>query len=330
MNGKQLWLYGFEDAYMERLAAYVRRRETQWAVRIFSSREELKAALSLPGAAAPDRLFLPEEAAEDPLWEGLAAVRIAVRTRMPGETEDARGTRVFLCQPASEIVRLLLSEDGPAGGDRGSVFSPRFLGFYSPVHGCGQTLAALTLAQLLAEKERVLYLDLERDPALGRYLTEPAEGSLSDVLYHVREGSSPRQALREACCRLGAMDLILPGTRREDMRCAGPDDWDRLVKELKKEAYQTVVLDIGEGPQEEAWLLRHCRKIIVTTRPDALAQEKEQSWWARLSLLGEEDLLERVIRVILPPLKEGFVKPGQLRYCSCGSYLRRFAEDMKL
>lgn len=332
---QSVWICGLEEGYMRRLAAFIEQREPGWGARVFAGRKELETALEEASRCPPQRILIPAglagELAAQPLWTERTQVRLAAET--PEEAKDAEDAGlpwpgIDRYQPAAAFVKALLAEETRPDGAEGNEPPTLFIGFYSPVHGCGQTLAALALAQCLAEKERVLYLNLERDPALDPYVTARAEGSLSDLLYHVREGSAVDRAIPEATSRLGALELILPGARAEDLRCAGKEDWERLLRAIARRHYRTVILDVGEGPQEDVWLLAHCRIIVAVTRADALAQEKEKSWWQRLSLQGEEALLGRVIRLILPAFSEGFVEPGQLRYSAYGKYMRQFAEDM--
>lgn len=61
------------------------------------------------------------------------------------------------------------------------------LGWFSPEHSIWQTPLALTMAALLAEKEKVLYVNLKECSGLGEWFQEEYEQDLLDVMYYCQE-----------------------------------------------------------------------------------------------------------------------------------------------
>ena len=59
----------------------------------------------------------------------------------------------------------------------------KVLGVYSPVGRCLKTSFALTMGKLLAQEERVLYLNLEEFSGLSVLMKEEYKSDLSDLLY---------------------------------------------------------------------------------------------------------------------------------------------------
>ena len=70
----------------------------------------------------------------------------------------------------------------------------RITGVYSPIGRCGKTSFALTLGQVLAREEKVLYITLEEFSGLSALTGTVYTGGLSDLLYYYtqREYSSVR------------------------------------------------------------------------------------------------------------------------------------------
>ena len=60
------------------------------------------------------------------------------------------------------------------------------LGVYSPVGRCLKTSFALTMGKLLAQEERVLYLNLEEFSGLSVLMKEEYKSDLSDLLYFLQ------------------------------------------------------------------------------------------------------------------------------------------------
>ena len=58
----------------------------------------------------------------------------------------------------------------------------KVLGVYSPVGRCLKTSFALTMGKLLAQEERVLYLNLEEFSGLSVLMKEEYKSDLSDLL----------------------------------------------------------------------------------------------------------------------------------------------------
>ena len=63
-----------------------------------------------------------------------------------------------------------------------------FIGMYSPVRRCLQSSFAMTMAMLLAEEHRTLYLNFEHFAGITELLPDLQSKDLSDLLYFVNAG----------------------------------------------------------------------------------------------------------------------------------------------
>mgnify|MGYP006877199938 CR=1 FL=1 len=61
------------------------------------------------------------------------------------------------------------------------------VGIYSPVNRCFKSSLALTIGQVMAKKESVLYLNLEEYSGFTRLINSEYKADLSDVLYLYRQ-----------------------------------------------------------------------------------------------------------------------------------------------
>ena len=94
---------------------------------------------------------------------------------------------VYKYQASDDLLREVMSWYRPqeipvlmtAAGRRS-----RITGVYSPIGRCGKTSFALTLGQVLAREEKVLYITLEEFSGLSALTGTVYTGGLSDLLYY--------------------------------------------------------------------------------------------------------------------------------------------------
>ena len=90
-----------------------------------------------------------------------------------------------------------------------------------------KTSFALTMGQLLARNERVLYINLEEYSGFTRLIQARHEQDLSDVLYLYRQGAYNWLKLKSIVYSWGGMDYIPPVRYAEDLN---PVSYTHLTK----------------------------------------------------------------------------------------------------
>ena len=100
---------------------------------------------------------------------------------------------------------------------------------YSPVHRIGKTQFAIKLGKELAEREPVLYLNLEEYSGGGFYFPEQHKQNLGDLLYYLR------QEKRNLGMRISMMagqyenlDYIMPIPCVQDLKSIREEEWISL------------------------------------------------------------------------------------------------------
>lgn len=319
MIPKRIILFHEDYHYIKRFAAYLE-RESALSVEclILESRQE---ALKAAAESDTDLIIIPEsEQTDKPEEAGIPLLYFTERSERRGASflpmfrsmdEQIRSIRAVLDFKTEKLG---------AGG-------AHVIGFFSPVHGAGQSVSSLLMGMQLAEKEPALLLNLERFSGLWRFLPHDG-GSLSDLLYYARTRADPLLHVSENIEYLGPLAMIPPVREPEDLTQLKEADWKLLIGQLRDAGeYRYILLDIGAGiPQEEA-LLSLCDRIYVPLREDALAIEKSEEWQNHLKARGREDILERLKPYRLPPLLlNEWVDYRELRLSAWGKTIKALTE----
>ncbi len=207
----------------------------------------------------------------------------------------------------------------------------RVIGVYSPIGGIGKTIFALTLGQILAEHENVLYLNMEECSGFMEFIGE-SQWNLSDLIYFLRQGKTPfLYRLNSMVQKLDRLDYILPCSSYTDFRQITVEEWKKLLHLIRTQsAYDSVILDFGNLMGHETELLAQCDGIYVLVRPDAISQAKIAQWKHFLQTLGSMEIMEKLQTLELPAAEasvEGKEELPALAGQRLGSYIRGLLQE---
>ena len=202
----------------------------------------------------------------------------------------------------------------------------KVLGVYSPVGRCLKTSFALTMGKLLAQEERVLYLNLEEFSGLSVLMKEEYKSDLSDLLYFYNGGSYNSLRLSSVVHTMGELDYIPPVRYPEDLDQVGEEAIAGLIRAIAGEsAYDTLVVDIGSGRRTALSVMKLCRVIYMPIREDPVSLAKLKELEQYFSQTGNGMLRERIKRLKLP--YHGSFGRGdyidQLLWGELGDYVRQ-------
>ena len=164
-------------------------------------------------------------------------------------------------------------------------------------------------------------------PAL---LSREREGTLADLLYFARVKGDAAAHLAEAEEREGNLVWICPAAEPEDLRSASREDWLTLIFALKTSGrYRHIVIDAGDGAEDEVWLLEAADRIWMPARGDGIALHRERAFCTRLEREGREEILGRILRFSFPETEEvrELMDYRQLLYTQWGRALRRLVRE---
>lgn len=273
-----LAVYDVDPVYAARFAEVVNQKEKiPFEVVAFSSIERLRAF----AAEHPVKLLLLGEHVPAEEKESIRAEKVILLSDNGGKPVSPSVPCVYKYQSSDAIVRDVMTWYGESPGDLPEVSGrglAKVLGVYSPVGRCLKTSFALTIGKLLAQEERVLYLNLEEFSGLSVLMKEEYKSDLSDLLYFYNGGSYNSLRLSSVVHTMGELDYIPPVRYPEDLDQAGEEAIAGLIRAIAGEsAYDTLVVDIGSGRRTALSVMKLCRVIYMPIREDpvSLAKLKE-------------------------------------------------------
>lgn len=236
---------------------------------------------------------------------------------------------VYKYQSSDNVIREVMAcygEEMPDSTER--IQRPlKILGVYSPLGRVLKTSFALTLGQILAKNQAVLYLSLEEYSALCAMIGAESQKNLSDLLYYVRQGYANFSHLLGGMVQsYNNMDYLLPVPFPADIRETKLEQWETLLRSLASHSsYEVLVVDVGDGLTDLEGFLRHCHRIYMPVRDDWVSREKIRQFERTLQLSGQEEVGQKIERLHLPYHRiqedgEGYL--DQLVWSELGDFVR--------
>lgn len=321
---KSMAVYDADFRYADRLAEFANQREqVPFRAVAFTSLEKLKA---FSQRESIDLLLVGDSVKQEQL-EGIP-VGQTVRLSQNGLAKEGEAA-VYKYQSSDSLLREVMSWYQPreipalmsVAGQRS-----RILGVYSPISRCGKTGFALTLGQVKAREEKVLYMTLEEFSGLAALTGTVYTGGLSDLLYYYTQREYSPVRLGSVTYRLGDLDYIAPFTYAEDKNGISQDVFAGLISRIAADGtYEELIVDIGTfcGGAEE--LLGICDVIYVPIREDAVSAAKLEEWKEYLNRSGRSAVWERLRFLKLPkpelwPSRETYLE--RLMWSELGDFVR--------
>ncbi|HOO29224.1 MAG TPA: hypothetical protein PLU43_12230, partial [Lachnospiraceae bacterium] len=197
------------------------------------------------------------------------------------------------------------------------------IGIYSPVTNVLKTSFAMTLGQILAEEEEVLFISLECCSGLTGLLSLNKERDLSDLLYERSVGEA-RFSLGRFTQRAEGLSIISPVDGVTELQSVKKEEWVKLMRFLLREgSYSKLILDIGNSVNGIIEILQLCGMIYMPYRQDRISMAKLSAFETCIDRYeAAQDLKKKIKKLKMPyfeNLEESLV---ELKYGAFGSFVR--------
>ena len=318
-----------DERYVKKLAEYLASQEDfPMEVTAFTDVEALAEYVK---ESEPDFLLIAEEidTGSSEIPETVRIIRICDEKKLP-ETGDAvcrfqsrDGLKADLLS-ACCLTAESIDKEAPEPVIEGDTV---IRGVFSPVGRCGKTLFAVTLGEILAEKCRTLYINLEDCHALSIFGGGEERTDLSDLFYQYRVDPERVTAKFQGCVqRFERLEYIPPAFSPEDLRDIGEEEWIALLNLIAgTDLYKEIILDLGSRTGSIPRLLKLCRRIYVPVLEDTVSQAKLDHFRQLVRSPSMQPLEERIIYLKVPQLPDegkGPLRTAQLVRGRIGSYIR--------
>ena len=316
---KILAVYDADPAFGERLADYVNQKEKiPFTAMAFSSLDRLIEY----GEDHPIEILLVDESSRALVGDVKAE---QVMVLCDGELVDGPDIfpAIYKYQSGDCIMREVLASYcsrpvEPALALLGS--RALVVGIYSPVNRCFKSSLALTIGQVMAKKESVLYLNLEEYSGFTRLIDSEYKADLSDVLYLYRQGGYNWMKLKSMISNWGNMDA-------EDLSQVAPEDMAQLIDRIARESgYDRLVVDVGQMGRGALPVLSMCNVVYMPVREDYISAAKIEEFEEYLEEADDAGVRDRIQKLRLPrhtgiAKQEGYLE--QLIWGEMGDFVRQ-------
>ena len=265
--------------------------------------------------------------------------KIVILTEGSKPKELEKYTGVYKYQASSDVVREVMACYGAEKAILPAQLpvlkkTTEILGVYSPLGGCLQTCFALTLAQILGREKSVLYLNLEEYSGFEELMGRGFAHNLSDLLYYVRQDNQNLiHKMNSMVQSINNLDYVPPVQTPADIRSAAWKDWERLLQMISTESsYEVIVLDIGNGIDENFQLLDLCKRIYMPVLSDAVSMCKIAQFENLVRIWDFPQILEKTVRISPPFHMVSSPSPAyieQLMWSELGDYVRELIRKEK-
>lgn len=250
------------------------------------------------------------------------------------EPEPEKKT-IYKYQSAEQVIKELLewfAKEGIGGRISSNQKNLKLIGIYSPIGRCLKTSFSFVLGQILSQKNKVLYLNMESYSGLGKLLQKEFETDMSELIYHL-QNSREKFIYRMGCMteRTGKLDFLPPFFSHLDFISVTKDEWIQLFHEIEEGSdYEYLILDLSDAIQGLYDILRVCDVVYTLCRDDGFSLAKISQYEEVLKKSNYEDIWRKTKCHTIPEIKN--LPPGllQLTYTELAEYAKKcIHEDLE-
>lgn len=305
MEDNVLVLYDKEEEYTQLMADFLKvHQDAPWDIHAYTMGEEL---LQQEQRAKISMLVVAESVYSEDL--ALLQADKKVILNESGVVRFGNLPNINKYQRAEEVLRELLElYMDVAGGVLPKLqnsFQTKLIGIYSPVKRCLQTSVALSMCQMLAQKQRTLYLNFEHYTGIEELLPDRQSRDMADLLYFLNtEQDKFRLRLQTIIQHKGSLEYIPPMKSGQNLLTITAAEWLRLLQKIEELGeYKYIVLDLSESMQGLFDILRICTKIFTLTQEDKISKAKLMQYEQLLAWCDYEDILQKTSKHMSPRIR---------------------------
>ncbi len=324
MKKNTLAVYDPDEEYVTKLMSYLSdARSVPLEIQGFTDKERLKDYIS---GTKVDILLIPEEDLDDDI-ETCETGEMMVLSEDEGFSDSRGHKTIYKYQSSESIMREVMCyyADRPSA-EFGVIsnISTEIITVYSPIRRCGRTTFAFALGEVLSEREKVLYLNLEEYSGFNQLLQKNYMSDLSDLIFYIG------QKKRNFPCKLasliekaGNLDYIPPVIAPTDILSVSKENWILLFNELSNCDYSKIVVDLSDSISAFTEILLSSERIYMPVREDPVSRAKTEQYEAMIRIMELSEILDKTVRITLPDPGDSGLSFFDLCDSPMGDYVRR-------
>ena len=164
-----------------------------------------------------------------------------------------------------EMMRRMLQKDAAGWWEKRRDANTKVIGIYSPISHELSMPFGLSLCQVLREKGRVLFLDIEENSIMEMMTGQENGRSLMDLLYFVLQQES--FPMEEFIHTFMGVDYVSSFANPEEVNDISQEAWESLMSYILRAGYDTVVVLFGRTVQGFHNMVSMCEELVVLGKP---------------------------------------------------------------
>lgn len=315
-------IYFADNDYLESFMNYITERNTGFICSGFTKSESLKTFSEKNSIA----VLLTDDICYKKNARNINSEITVILTEKPGSEISSNIYEINILQPVDEIVREILmavaKTDISVARDpfhaTGRVFS-----FFSPIGRSLKTTLAIATSQILSDKEKTIYLNLEPNSGFTVLFSQDFGTDLSDLMFYLRDdaGNKASLILQSSICCCQGVSFIPPVLNPGDLFQISCEEILKLFDLLHENGFYNIVVDIGTPLPDFEKILAVSGKIYMPIRRDCMSSAKVAQLFSYLRTLEDTPIEEKIIRLEPPYFKEIPAITNNLRGTEAGNYM---------
>lgn len=203
------------------------------------------------------------------------------------------------------------------------------IGIYSPVQHEMQVPFSMTLASFLAERKKVLYLNLMECTGMLEIFRLEGEQNLGDLLAKLHQNRLTEEGLRQVIYQSGELYYVPPAGNPENIYQLGVEEYRHLLGFLESNTdFEAVVIDFGSMITGFSKLLNCCHEVYCLMKAGPFYECQKTQFLKYLEAADQEILLDKIQTVYLPYSASQVVPTGglleQFKWSELGDLVRQY------
>lgn len=315
-----------EETYLEQLKGYlIRKKELFFKISTFSQTESF---LECQKHTAFDAVVMTKSFWKI-LYDEAAQMKQIFLLEETGSLPYQGCPFVKKYQSAENLlgqISAMLWQEKPEG-QKGIFEKPaEMIGIYSPIHHEDQILFSMTMAQILGEEQKVLYVNLMEHSGFCRLAETEISEDIGDLVYGMMQKEYDfTVGMRSASRTYKNFDYIPPVVNPEHLFELTKVLFERLLLELKNcSGYDVVIIDFGTVFLGFAEMMPAFESFYCLGKEGTVNRYRMEEFLEYLSKEGEHTMTH-MNRILLPEqmyfLEESSPLESSL-YGGMGDYIR--------
>ncbi len=324
MKENILAIIDHDELYLNKFMNYFCTREEQVFECYAFSDEEMLCKFSREKAI--DILIISSDVSENTIKK-IKALKILSMLEENNPAEQIK--KINRYQPVSNIYREVMKNlaDMPVSAVQitgSKVKETELIAVYSPVGRTLKTTFAIALGQMIAEKKKTLYLNLEEYAGFDRSMQNTAEADILDLIFYMH-GKQVNFSYKLASMvkEIEGMDYIPPAIAAYELTDIEAADWQQLLDRLSECGYEVVIIDTGNTIRGIPEIMERCKKIYMPVRDDPAARTKISQFETAMRISGHEKIIKRIQKFSFPYFEDAENHMDNIKNSSVGRYIRK-------